>query len=244
MTAEARNRRILVVDDDQDIIEFLQTLLGIRGLEVIGALTGSQGLALAEAEEFGVILLDIRMAEIDGHEVCRRLKSNPRTADVPVLVLTAVDCVEDIARCINEGADGFMAKPFDNRSLVESIARMLDPGSSPPVFPIPENQHETMLRRIDEFKKGHWIICLRLLESGSVSALQDEGILQGAHVLSLAQQKREGERRTLTAALLEVETLQAFADIMDGIYSRGGKVVFCRTFRHIKDVPLLGFAQK
>ncbi len=228
---------ILAIDDEEDILEFLQVLLGARGFDVLAASSGASGLTIAEREAPGVILLDIMMPEMDGHEVCRKLKGNPRTKDIPVLMLTAMNRVDDIAASMSEGADGFMAKPFDNNSLVDAIERMVVPDVQTPVFYVAKETETIPLRRVEEYETGNRVVCMRVLEVGPISTLEDAAVLQGAYLMSISQEERPQDGQIVTAALLEVETPQAFGETINQIHSKGGKVVFCRIFRDIREVP-------
>lgn len=81
--------RILVIDDDPDTIEFLQIVFSVRGREVAGALSGADGLRLAREQSFDLIIVDVMMPDVDGYEVCRQLRADPITANVPLTILTA-----------------------------------------------------------------------------------------------------------------------------------------------------------
>lgn len=228
---------VLAIDDEEDILEFLEILLGARGFSVLTAASGRVGIELARDEHPQVILLDIMMPEMDGHEVCRDLKSDPNTAQIPVLMLTAMNRVDDIAASMEEGADGFMAKPFDNDSLVDAIERMLMPGGRMPLFYVSKDSSAVPLRRMEEYEAGNRVVCMRVIEDGPTSSFEDAAVLHGAYLMSIAQEERPDDQRLVTSALLEVEAPQAFGETLNGIHARGGKVVFCRIFRDILEVP-------
>lgn len=228
--------KILVIDDEEDILEFLDTLLTTKGFSVVTAPDGETGLSRAMEEKPGVILLDIMMPEMDGHEVCRRLKSQTETADIPVIMLTAMNRVQDIAQSMDEGVDGFMAKPFDNRSLLQAVNTILTPGGRLPIFYMAQKTSPVTLRKAKEYESGHRIVCIVLVEDGPDSALEDAGILQGAYLMSLAQESRE-DGRVDTHALLGVETPEAFGESLNRIHMKGGRVVSSRIFRDIIEVP-------
>ena len=118
-------RKVLAIDDEEDILGFLSTLLETRGFRVFTALTGTAGIELARRERPAVILLDVMMPEVDGHQVCKRLKADPLTSKIPVLMLTVMNRIKDIALAMDEGADGFMAKPFDNDELLKEVRNLL-----------------------------------------------------------------------------------------------------------------------
>jgi CheY-like chemotaxis protein len=82
-------QKILVVDDDLDSVKLVGMMLQRRGYDIIAAQSGSQALAKAQAENPDLVILDIMMPDVDGYEVCRRLRANPATADLPIIMFTA-----------------------------------------------------------------------------------------------------------------------------------------------------------
>src|SRR3979411_3390323 len=103
--------RILVVDDAELNTMLLEAKLSSEYYEVIATDNGPAALELAESELPDIILLDVMMPLMDGFEVCRRLKANPRTADVPVVMVTALSDVADRLRGLEVGADDFLTQP-------------------------------------------------------------------------------------------------------------------------------------
>ncbi len=120
--------KILVVDDEQSIRELLEFNLKKNGYETLTAADGLE--ALQKAEGTDLILLDLMLPEIDGIEVCRRLKTAARTADIPIIMLTAK--AEEVDRIIGleMGADDYVAKPFSMRELIARIKAVLRRSSS------------------------------------------------------------------------------------------------------------------
>lgn len=225
---------VLAIDDEEDILGFLSTLLETRGFRVLTALTGDAGIALARREHPAVILLDIMMPDVDGHEVCKRLKAEPVTSRIPVLMLTAMNRIKDIAQAMDEGADGFMAKPFENRNLVEVVHQMATPGGAPPSFYVAKRHGAAPLRRIEDVEKGHLVVLLNILEE--TPSLESAGLLEGTHLLSVLTDERDRQPST-TVALLEVETPEAFGDVLNRLHLSGAQVVSCRVFRDVLEVP-------
>jgi DNA-binding response OmpR family regulator len=102
---------ILIIDDDPDTIEFLRIVFTVRGRELTGAHTGTEGLRLAHERHFDLILVDVMMPDIDGYEVCRRLRAEPDTANIPIVILTARSSLVDQTLGLEAGADRFLIKP-------------------------------------------------------------------------------------------------------------------------------------
>src|SRR6266496_3739241 len=121
--------RILVVDDEIYIVHILDFSLGMEGYEVITALDGEQALEKARAERPDLIVLDIMMPKLDGYETCKRLKADPNTKDVPVILLSAKGRNVDQKVGFEVGADDYITKPFSPRKLVERINTILGQSS-------------------------------------------------------------------------------------------------------------------
>src|SRR5450759_732584 len=113
---------ILVVDDEQNIIELARLYLEQEGFRVESANTGKAALDKVKAVDPALIVLDLMLPEIDGWEVCRRVRSN---SDVPIIMLTARD--EDVDKIVGLeiGADDYMTKPFNPRELVARVKAVL-----------------------------------------------------------------------------------------------------------------------
>src|SRR5947209_6265004 len=119
--------RVLVVDDVELNVKLLEAKLASEYFEVVTANNGPSALDIAEGELPDIILLDIMMPRMDGFEVCRRLKANPRTADIPVVMVTALSDVADRLRGLESGADEFLTKPVNDTALfarVRSLVRL------------------------------------------------------------------------------------------------------------------------
>jgi two-component system response regulator MprA len=117
--------KVLVVDDEDNIIELIRLGLRYEGFQVEVASDGEQGITLAQRINPDLVILDLMMPGIDGLEVTRRLRSNPTTRDVPILMLTAKDEVGDRILGLQTGADDYLTKPFDFYELLERIKAIL-----------------------------------------------------------------------------------------------------------------------
>ncbi len=117
--------KVLVIDDAENIVELVRIGLRYEGFQVESASDGEQGVTLAQRINPDLILLDIMMPGIDGLEVCRRLRANPTTRDVPVLMITAKDEVRDRIAGLDTGADDYLTKPFDFDELLARIRAIL-----------------------------------------------------------------------------------------------------------------------
>ena len=117
--------KILVVDDEIYIVHILDFSLGMEGYEVVTALDGEQALERVASEKPDLIVLDIMMPKLDGYEVCRAVKSNPATKNVPVILLSAKGRNVDQKLGFDVGADDYITKPFSPRKLVERINQLL-----------------------------------------------------------------------------------------------------------------------
>ncbi len=117
--------KVLIVEDEVTNIMVLEALLTRLGYEVTTASSGEEALQLVSREKPDVILSDVMMTSMDGYTVCRRLKENPETFLIPVVLMTALDRVEDRIEGIEAGADDFLTKPINRDELVARIRTLL-----------------------------------------------------------------------------------------------------------------------
>ncbi|MBT4968586.1 MAG: response regulator, partial [Bacteroidetes bacterium] len=115
---ESKKYKILVVDDNTNNIEFLANLLSENGYDVDFSLNGSDALKLVEFEDFDLILLDIMMPEMDGFEVCQRIKDDPDKNEIPIIFLTAKTDIESIEKAFDLGGLDYVSKPFSTNELL------------------------------------------------------------------------------------------------------------------------------
>ena len=116
---------VLVVDDDTDIARFIEINLRLEGFDVRVAHDGEQAEQSIDAETPDLVLLDVMMPKVDGVELCRRLRANPATANLPVIMLTAKSLSADKVVGLTAGADDYIIKPFDTLELVARVRSTL-----------------------------------------------------------------------------------------------------------------------
>jgi len=117
--------RVLVIDDEEDILELVRYHLDRDGYGVVCAATGEDALKMATSQAFQLIVLDLMLPAMDGLEVTRRLKANPDTAGVPIVMLTAKGEESDIVAGLELGADDYITKPFSPQVLLARVRAVL-----------------------------------------------------------------------------------------------------------------------
>jgi two-component system cell cycle response regulator len=113
--------RVLVVDDIPANVKLLEARLSAEYFDVLTAMSGKEALAICERAECDLVLLDVMMPDMDGFEVCRRLKTNPATHHIPVVMVTALDQPSDRVRGLEAGADDFLTKPSPDLALIARV---------------------------------------------------------------------------------------------------------------------------
>jgi class 3 adenylate cyclase/CheY-like chemotaxis protein len=144
---------VLAVDDQPPNLRLLDAVLTPRGYRVLTATSGTEALAMLVTEDVDVVLLDIAMPEMDGHEVCRRIRATPATEYLPVVMVTASGPEQRLA-ALESGADDFITKPFDKSELlarVASLARI-------------KRYHNTIRRQADELAEWNTELESRVAE--------------------------------------------------------------------------------
>ncbi|WP_337385634.1 response regulator transcription factor [Prevotella sp.] len=119
-----QNQRILVVDDEQDLLEILKFNLETEGYEVATASSAEEALQM-DIASFDLLLLDVMMGGMSGFAMARKLKDNPTTANVPIIFLTARDTENDTVTGFNLGADDYISKPFSLREVMVRVRAVL-----------------------------------------------------------------------------------------------------------------------
>ena len=117
--------KVLVVDDNQQNLELLQAYLEDVDCQAIPARDGLEALEIVAKEPPDLILLDVMMPKMSGFEVCKRIKNDPKTTDIPVIMVTALNEFGDIERAIDSGTDDFLSKPVNKLELLTRIKTML-----------------------------------------------------------------------------------------------------------------------
>jgi len=118
-------KRILIVDDEPNIVTALEFLLEKRGYEVTVAVNGEEALAQVETFKPDLVLLDVMMPKVSGYEVCQRLRSDPRWQGIKIVMLSAKGREVEVSKGMSLGADLYVTKPFSSAELVATIDRLL-----------------------------------------------------------------------------------------------------------------------
>ena len=120
---------ILVVEDNERNLKLLRDVLEYAGYDVRAARTGEDGIALAVKEPPDLVLMDLQLPGIDGMEALRRLRESPRTADVPVVAVTAQAMKQDRERVLEAGFNGYVSKPISVRAFPDQVRGFLSGGA-------------------------------------------------------------------------------------------------------------------
>jgi two-component system, cell cycle response regulator DivK len=122
------SKRILVIEDNEDNRRILRDLLMSAGYEPIEAVTGEEGVNLAETHRPNLILMDIQLSGMDGYEATRRIKINPALRQIPVIAVTSYALSGDEVKAMEAGCDDYVTKPFSPRALLAKIREFLAKG--------------------------------------------------------------------------------------------------------------------
>lgn len=120
-----KRSKILVVEDEESLLKLESILLTSKGYDVDGVMDGRSALEYVAATPPDLVLLDVMLPEIDGFEVCSRLKADPSTAHIPIVLLTAKKNGQDFQRGREACADAYITKPFKSVKVVETIENLL-----------------------------------------------------------------------------------------------------------------------
>ncbi len=125
MEKNGSSERIIIIDDSQESLEMLTVMLERKGYAVFQALGGRIGLKIAEKAEPDLIILDIKMPEMDGYETCRRLKQNPKLQNVPVIFISGLEETMNIVKAFESGGVDYIIKPFQSEEILARIKNHL-----------------------------------------------------------------------------------------------------------------------
>ncbi|MGH7473402.1 MAG: response regulator [Candidatus Methylomirabilales bacterium] len=119
------SKRILVVEDQEDNRRIVRDLLTSAGYEMIEAVNGEEGVAMAQTDRPDLILMDIQLPGLDGYEATRRIKANPALRQIPIIAVTSYALSGDDAKAMAAGCDAYVTKPFSPRLLLAKIREYL-----------------------------------------------------------------------------------------------------------------------
>jgi twitching motility two-component system response regulator PilG len=118
-------KHILIVEDEESLLKLETILLTVKGYDVTGVLNGKSAIEKLSKATYDLVLLDIMLPDIDGFEICSMIKSNPQTADLPVVMLTAKKSSVDQERGLACGANAYLTKPFKSAMIIDVIERLI-----------------------------------------------------------------------------------------------------------------------
>lgn len=123
--SSSNQKKILIVEDEKDILQLVKLYLEKEGFRTVTAMTGTEGLTQVKTEKPDLVVLDLMLPELDGLEVCKRLRSNADTAVLPIIMLTAKAEESDTVIGLELGADDYVTKPFSPKTLVARVKALL-----------------------------------------------------------------------------------------------------------------------
>src|SRR5512144_40722 len=167
--------RVLVVDDVIGNVKLMEARLTAEYFDVVTAMSGAEALAICDRAQCDIVLLDVMMPGMDGFEVCRRLKTNPKTHHIPVIMVTALDQPSDRVRGLEAGADDFLTKPVSDIALIARVRSLVR---------LKMMTDELRMRALTSRDIG--------IENPARDAVSDTG--KGAHILLVDDRKTSYER--------------------------------------------------
>lgn len=118
-------KKILVVDDERHLVQIIKFNLEKKGFSVLTAYDGEEAVKKINEEEIDLLILDIMLPRISGFEICKRVRENARTRNLPIIILTAKGQEFDRNKAIRLGADFYVTKPFSPKALIEKVGEFL-----------------------------------------------------------------------------------------------------------------------
>jgi DNA-binding response OmpR family regulator len=120
------SRRVIYIEDEQEMVDLVRLILGRKGIEVTGVREGREGILAVQNEQPDLVLLDLMMPDMDGWEVYQQLRASETTRDIPVIVVTAkAQSIDKVLGLHIAKVDDYVSKPFSPNDLIESIVRVL-----------------------------------------------------------------------------------------------------------------------
>jgi two-component system cell cycle response regulator len=189
--------RVLVVDDVSANVKLLEARLSAEYFDVVTAISGVEALSICERAECDIVLLDVMMPDMDGFEVCRRLKKNPATHYIPVVMVTALDQPSDRVRGLDAGADDFLTKPVSDVALIARVRSL------------------TRLKMVTDELRMRAVTSKEIgIENPSVEAVADTG--RGGRVLVVDDRQASYER--LASMLAAEHAVDVEPDPNEGLF--------------------------
>jgi adenylate cyclase len=173
--APVQSSRILVVDDNAANRDVLERRLTREGHQVVTANSGGAALELVAAQEFDLVLLDLIMPEMSGFEVLRRLKAAEHSRDVPVIVISALDEIDGVVRCIESGAEDYLSKPFNPVLLRARIGASLEKKSL-------RDREKQFIADLEREKQRSEALLLNILPQGIINRMRGGETVIADHV--------------------------------------------------------------
>jgi len=195
------SEKILIVDDDLDTLRLVGLMLQHQGYRIIAANSGVQAIALSQGDKPDMVLLDIMMPEMDGYEVARKLRSDPATNSIPIIMFTAKTQVDDKVQGFEAGADDYLTKPTQPRELFAHVKAVLARGkkTSSPASPPIQSRKRGYVTGIMAVKGGLGVSTLALNLGISLQARSKKDVIiaefrpgEGTMALDLGYLNPEG----------------------------------------------------
>jgi CheY-like chemotaxis protein/MinD-like ATPase involved in chromosome partitioning or flagellar assembly len=196
--------KILVADDDVDSLKLIGLMLQRQGYEVVAAATGAQALAKAEAEQPNLIILDVMMPDMNGLDVCKRLRQNTRTSRIPIIMFTAKTLIDDKVKGFEAGADDYLTKPTHPAELASRVKAILQRSAAQAAkaAPAPVRKQSMSIGLLgSKGGVGTTTVAINLaaalLGQGEQPVLADFRVGEGSMGLMLGQTRAQGMARLM-----------------------------------------------
>ncbi|HEX2093614.1 MAG TPA: diguanylate cyclase, partial [Longimicrobiaceae bacterium] len=211
--------RILVVDDVPDNVEILEARLASRGYDVVTASSGTQALERVKEEPPHLILLDVMMPEMDGHEVARHIKDDDALPFIPIILVTALSEADDVVQGLESGADDYITKPYQFPELEARMRAML--------------RIKRLQDELDQKNRELEVANKRLRKLSITDGLTE--LFNHRHVHQLLRDEFERSRRTEEPLGVAMIDLDRFKAVNDTYGHPTGDVILYETARILRD---------